>query len=107
MQKRQLDYNDSQVRKNEYEQFVTQSKNEKAEFQKYLASDYEKHKQAQEEARKNKYNQEKQVEKRIVYDALDDLQKERMMKEKQRNEFKQSVDQLLQEKDEQKRQKNY
>ena len=49
---------------------------------------------------------DKQIEERIVYDALDSLSKERMMNEKKRNDYHQTMEQMMLEKEMQKKAQN-
>lgn len=78
-------------------------KNDKQGNQKGLASDYSKNMWLKEEEKRKKMAEEKRAEERILSDALDSLQKEKAIKEKQRREFISSIEPLMQEKEAQKR----
>ena len=78
-------------------------KNERVEVQRNLANEYERQRFMREEERKRKIEQEKQVEQKMIQDALDSLEKEKRLKEQKRQEFMQSVDSLMRDREAQKR----
>jgi len=102
-QARQQELQQSIARKQEYDQYLLKVKNDKEEMKKSLSSEYERKQWLKEEEKRKKIEYEKQLEQKMISDALDSLQREKLMKERKRNDFMQSVSALMREKEAQKR----
>lgn len=100
---KQEDYNHSMTRKHEYDQYLENRKLNKIDNQRNLADYYSQQQRFREEELKKKNAQEKQIEEKMLSDALDSLQRENALKEKRRAEFIQSLVPLQQEKEAQKK----
>jgi len=103
MTEKQQDYTHSMIRKQEYDQHLEKTKNDRLDNQRNLADNYSKQQWLREEELKRKAAQEKQMEERMISDALDSLQRENALKEKRRTDFIRSLEPLMQEKEAQKR----
>jgi len=93
----------SVARKQQYDQYLSHVKNEKSEGQRHLANEYERQRFIREEERKRKIEEEKQLEQKMIQDALDSLEKEKRLKEQKRQQFMHSVDSLMRDRETQKR----
>jgi hypothetical protein len=100
---KQQDFTVTQARQQDYENYLARIKTDQHENKRTLASDYSRQQWEREEEKKKKVEQDKLTDMRTVSDALDSLQREKLIKDRQRDEYKQSVQQLLRQKEEQKR----
>jgi len=96
LEAKQRDYLQSLIRKQNYDQYVVQMKEAKSGLQKMIADEYTKEKMIKDEDERIKMEQKKQIEGQIINNAVDSLERERLMREAQKNHYAQNADQALQ-----------
>jgi len=97
------DYLASNLAKQHYDQYLNNVKDNKNEFQKFMRKEYDQERQQKdEEFQRESYNRN-QIEQGIVHNALDSLEKEKVLNDRKRMEYKNTMEHMLREKDLQKR----
>jgi len=95
-------YVETKERERDYIDYRSKLKNDKNEFQKLISDEYTREKWLKDEEQRKKLEQEKRMDQNIIQQALDSLEMEKIMKEKQKNEFLSGVNNLLNEREQQK-----
>jgi len=96
LEAKQRDYLQSLIRKQNYDQYVVQMKEDKSGLQKMIADEYTKEKMIKDEDERIKMEQKKQIEGQIINNAVDSLERERLMREAQKNHYAHNAEQALQ-----------
>jgi len=99
------DFSEVKAVQDEYENQVRRAREGRAEMKKTLASELASEIEFKEQERRRKLNNDKQVEQKIINDALDDLRRDKMAKLQKKNDINQAFNNHLHERQEERRRK--